>query len=616
MTLLILAVSFLLPVLLQIYILVLYSPKVTNRSLWKWLVIYGLNILQTVVMELFIFALVFSVSNMIYVSLAIQAFVFLIFDFVNWQIMKERTMIFLPTDLVMAKGIRELIGMVNPTTIVGVISGTTLIIGAGVWAQVQATEIYLQPMPRVVALLLTIGVLAQFKWLNHPSSISYKLFRFHWKDHPFHFNQIFGAQFNGFVLQFLVNVDLDIMSKPESYTQKRMQQIYAKYASASEMLNGKRTKKQENERVILILSESLSDPGDLNDVVTNEDVLFNIHHLGKNTVHFNMVSGYVGGGTANIEYEVYTGFTNALFNDAMTTPYAHVIPRMKSVNAISRLFKDSIGVHTFTGNLYQRDLVYKKIGFEKFYTTNSAESPIRHTDKYEYGKYISDAAFFSEIMDVISENSKVNFISGISMQNHMPFAPDAKKNLLKSVGKYDISFDEYDSYLTGIKYTDEAIANFLNTLQEDETPTTVLLYGDHTPNIFSRLDAEGEMPELRLTPGFIWQNLAAEKQGNMEALRVEQVKLVGSNVLGALLYKAKNWRVTPYYALLTYVMDKLPAVVNEVISDSKLGFVNDLKKVLTIDELTNEQRELLEDYRLVQYDQTAGDQLLPRNFFE
>lgn len=168
MTLLILAVSFLLPVLLQIYILVLYSPKVTNRSLWKWLVIYGLNILQTVVMELFIFALVFSVSNMIYVSLAIQSFVFLIFDFVNWQIMKERTMIFLPTDVVMAKGIRELIGMVNPTTIVGVISGTALIIGAGVWAQMQATEIYLQPMPRVVALLLTIGVLAQFKWLNHP----------------------------------------------------------------------------------------------------------------------------------------------------------------------------------------------------------------------------------------------------------------------------------------------------------------------------------------------------------------------------------------------------------------------------------------------------------------
>lgn len=608
-------IALVIPILFQILVLLRYSPAVSGRAAWKWGVIFGLNFVQSGLMELLIFLIVYALTNMYYVSLGVVMLLFLIFDFINWQILKERTMIFLPMDLAMIKGIKELIGMVGVRLLSIAVVASSIFIFVSVLFQQTFVSPSLGIMWRVVIFFSAVLLLVQFKWVNHPSYIFFKIFRFHWKDHAYHFNQIFGAQFNGFFLQFFVNIDLTIMDKPKGYSLTKMKNIYEKYSSAALKTNILRSKKQNNERVIVVLSESLSDPEILEEIKLHTDVLPNLHRPSRNRISFKMASGFVGGGTANIEYEVYTGFSNALFNPSMTTPYAHVVPNMQYTNSITDYFDIKIGVHNFTGNLYQRDLVYNRFGFQKFYTTNSLEFPIKHTEKYAFGKYISDDQFFEELEDVINSNPEANLISGISMQNHMPFLSEAGQKTLVDTGTLNVNMEEYDSYLTGIKYTDSAIDNFLHKMQLDSIPTTVLLYGDHLPNIFSKIDAEGQHPELRLTPGFIWQNTAADKMSPL--LRFNQEDSVyGSNVLVPLLFKSKNWKISPYYELLTQVMEKLPAIVNEILPQSKLGFMTNKYILETQAVLNSEQIDLLNDYMLVQYDQTAGEQLMNRAFFE
>lgn len=608
--------SLLVPIFVQMYILLKYSPAVDNRPVWKWLAIYTMGITQSLLAELMLVLLIYSLTGLIYIALAMMVIISLVFDYLNYQIMRERTMIFLPTDLKMLNGIRELLGMVNGWSIIGVGVVIISVLGGAILAELTANEYSLSPNGRWVIGAVSIIFFGQFFRINHPKSFAYKLFRFHWKDHPYHFNQVFGAQFNGFLTQFLVNIDMVVMEQPKNYSAETMNKIFQKYKLISEKYNVNRSEKNAQERVVVILSESLSDPDDLKNVQTSQTVLSNIQSLGGSTFHFNMASGYVGGGTANIEYEVYTGFSNALFAEAMSTPYAHVIPAMNKVNSMIDAFENKIGVHTFTGNLYQRDLVYAKFGFQKFYTTNSSKNKLQSMEKYQFGKYISDASFFSELEYLLEQSQDNTIIAGISMQNHMPFLDAAKQGLLLDKGDMEIDFDDYDAYLTGIKTTDAEIGRFISSLSKKDYPVTVLLYGDHLPNIFSSMDAERHMPVLRKTPGFIWQN-HQNKTIDLENFKTKYAnKSVGSNALIPLLYEYNNWKVSPFYGLLTELYSKLPAIVNGVDSKSKLGLLDENGKVVSVDELSTEQKMLLNDYKLVQYDQTAGKQYLSRDFFK
>jgi phosphoglycerol transferase MdoB-like AlkP superfamily enzyme len=601
------------PIIWQTISLVKYSPIVNDRAWWKWGIIYSLGVLQTLFLELLVVAFLYALSSLFYFSVLLTVVSYLLLDFVNIQLLQERSMVFLPNDLKMAAGFRELMGMVKKSKLVGM----AILVLAGIFGAVLL-EVGLGSPALIwwlrLSVIFVVGIIfLQFFRLNHPTTLAYKVFRWHWKDHPYHFNQVFGAQVNGFLLQFLVNIDLSIMTEPQNYTADTMRKIEDRYRNLARNLNQERRQKPSDETVVFVLSESLSDPLTLNDVELTTDVLKNIHALESESVTFQMASGYVGGGTANIEYEAYTGFSNALFEPAMATPYAQVVPNQANPKSIADHFQDAVGVHTFTGNLYQRDLVYEAFGFSKFYTTNSRTNPVKHLDTYEYGKYISDEAFFAELADKIEVSAGGGFISGISMQNHMPFTSAAEKGILLSSGPYHVENKAYDAYLTGIQQTDEAIGRFLAGLKKQPRPITVLLYGDHLPNLFSADDATGKYPMLRVTPGFIWQNDAATQIDG--PLKSAGESLVGSNTLGPYLYQVKNWQVTPFFAFLQQIINELPVLVNELVPGEKLGFLTATGRAIIEKELSQSQRALLSEYRLIQYDQTAGNGYLSDNFF-
>lgn len=74
--------------------------------------------------------------------------------------------------------------------------------------------------------------------------------------------------------------------------------------------------------------------------------------------------------------------------------------------------------------------------------------------------------------------------------------------------------------------------------------------------------------------------------------------------------EATNSKISPYYALLTSVYQNLPAfyIGNESNSTSvrNVEYVTEAEKLVSEKNLTEEQKEILNDLRVIQYDITAG----------
>lgn len=603
------------PLVAQTVIQITTIPNSIKRSVLKSLVVYLLGAFQTLTLEIIALLLLIAITNRPIIAASIFFLIFMLFNIINKILLVQRGMILLPIDLKMILNWRELSSMISKFTALSFLFIFSVFIFITFKLQTIAPAIQMSIPLRIISFLLCTIVLLSVFSLNHPKSLPYKIYRWKWMDHCYIFNQLLGAKFNGFVLQFLNNVDSKIMDTPSNYSKSTIDEIIKKYNQLASVINETRIPKPSSEKLTIVLSESFSNPNDLAGIETTKNVLPNFSSTCESACHLSMISGYVGGGTANIEYEVHTGFSNALFSASTTTPYSQVIPKMKRVNSIVDAFENAIGMHTYTGNLYQRDSVYSKLGIKPFFTTSNPTYRVTHTRKYDYGKYIDDYSFFKELLFHVKNSSDNSIITSISMQNHMPYYDRKVFGLANSNSHIPINLQAYDSYLYGITKTDKELGEFIRELNSHSEPVTLLFYGDHLPGIFSSISTTEKTAKYRKTPVLIWQNSAADERGAIKLPDTFNNSPLGSNTLLPATFAAKNWAVSGYFALLTEVMESLPAMVNEALPGKKLSFVDSTLSVFNESSLTAIQKEILNEYRLIQFDMTAGKQYAPIDFF-
>jgi hypothetical protein len=95
------------------------------------------------------------------------------------------------------------------------------------------------------------------------------------------------------------------------------------------------------------------------------------------------------------------------------------------------------------------------------------------------------------------------------------------------------------------------------------------------------------------TPWFVW--------ANFETAPVDPVaELLGPNHLLNQLLTAANAPLTPYDALLAQIAEEVPAAERGIMLDPQ-------GREITAADLSPRARQLLEDYRLVQYDLAVGE---------
>lgn len=479
---------------------------------------------------------------------------------------------------------------------------------------------------RILAAILSVVLLSTYViGLGTPGSGTYK-----WaKDNGYEpqlWNAIGDAQANNPAITFLSLSRVKAMNKPDNYSQKTMQSLAKKYAQEAQAINQTRSGDLTDNTVIMILSETFSDPTRVPGVSFSLDPIPNIRNIKNTTTSGLMLSPGYGGGTANIEYQALTGLNLANFNDSLIVPYQQLVPNQNNPYSFNQIWMEKYGknastaVHPFQQSMYLRNINYRKFGFSYLYTLDS-KIPLEHTGCIDRSPYVSDSEAYQSILDLLDkqqDSKSSQFLQLITMQNHMPYADYYDNNEFSDANiSEDLSDGErwnINAYTKGINWTDQETADFLNQLDQIDKPITVIFYGDHLPGIYDTADMDkNNKTVLHETDYFIWSNSVSPSHDTK--VNPITTAYTSSNYFMPLAAEHMNAKVSPYLAMLTELQQEVPAMsrvigTNGGIGQGKATYLDHAGNNIKATALSAKAKRLLKDYKLVQYDQTVGKNYL------
>lgn len=397
-----------------------------------------------------------------------------------------------------------------------------------------------------------------------------------------------NARYKSLMFVWTKQLTSTIMKTPVGYSENKINKIAKKYVNLAKEINATRTTDIDNQTVIYILSESLSNPNRINGVALSQEILPNIDAIKTKTTAGLMKSDGYGGGTANMEFQTLTGLPFYNFSPSISILYSEVVPKMSVFPSISNAFdsKNRIVMHPSSASNYNRESVYKKLNFNKLLFESGTSQKLQ--DMVDVGVNPGDESLYNNILDNL-DNTKSQFFSVITMQNHAPWSSGTPENITASGEDFT---EEENNNLTSYSRlafsTDSATKDFLNKLSKVKKKITVVFYGDHLPGLYpDRIFSSNPDTQFQ-TDYFIWSNYQTKKLN---------YPLVNSSDFTAELLEHTNSRVSPYYALLTQVLK------NASVNQSKLN-VN--------------QKEIASDLKMIQYDITVGKNYISKtsNFFK
>lgn len=488
---------------------------------------------------------------------------------------------------------------------------------------IRTDNLSLNLTSRLILLLLPILVFALYCiHVSTTDSLANKFSRA-LGDTPSMWDSVYDAQRNGPLVAFTRQLNPKIMDKPSNYSEETMKKVAARYQKEAETINASRTNNLTDSTVVYVLSESFSDPSRVPGLRTNKDSMPNIRKIKAGTTSGLMLSSGYGGGTANLEYMGLSGLSMANFESSLSSPYQQLVPSQHWTPTINQLWGapvNSLGYHPYESSMYSRATNYKKFGFSHFYTLTGPDV-IKYQDKIDESPYVSDKSSYDSALEGIKSGKTNKFIQIITMQNHMPYHEWYENNdyTAESTTGTPLGDDEQQSietYQKGVEITDQATQEFLNELDALDKPVTVVFYGDHLPGIYSSASEDGNNSlALHLTDYFIWSNKASSSQGN----KASDAAYSSPNFFVAQAADHMNAKVSPYLAFLTEMHSKIaamePPVVNKVqgwdrIPEGQNIYLDQNGNPMSTDDFDKETKQLLADYKLIQYDITAGKNYL------
>lgn len=365
--------------------------------------------------------------------------------------------------------------------------------------------------------------------------------------------------------------------------------------------------KWQKANVVVLLSETFSDPQLLNGIKYDKELMPNIkkYENDDDKIVTNLLVNPYGGVSVNSEFEVLTGGSLAFFSNGFIpyTQYYTLLQKGKNQSLINEFHNNGYETMYLTpwGKVsYKSEYVYNILGVDKKIYGDSLKGKKK-------GYYYSDESLMNDIYNQLKDtkDGKYKFIMAASGQNHTPYYGKYKEN------EYDINivktqFDDettkaYRSYGQGIYDADKALDQLYNLIQKLETPTIVVMFGDHHPFMFRSDGTNGYLKDsyfntedknrndirLHTTKAVILSNFGLDKDDDLE--------FINSSYLGAYVLNKMDLDVSDYFKFIDYSRKKIPVFNRNVVYDYK----ND--KIINMNKISKDQKKALNDYRTVQY---------------
>ncbi len=336
---------------------------------------------------------------------------------------------------------------------------------------------------------------------------------------------------------------------PENYTTELVEELLAEAAE-----NAPRPG-EELPHVIVVMNESLADLSILEDVELNQDNLPFMRSLKENTISGYANASVLGGGTANTEFELFTGCSMAFLQTGYY-PYQQAI-RHAIPSAVSRLKQNgytAVSMHPEYATNWKRDKVYRYYGFDR----SLWKADFEGAEEIHSG--VSDAETYRKVIELYESRQPGEklFLFDLTMQNHGGYI--AKKGQEFEVRAEKLQSSELDMYLSLVKISDEAFADLVAYFEKEEERVIILMFGDHQPSIrgvTSYLEEAGKNPgplermKYYKTPFVIWANYDIEEAQGYD---------ISMNYLGGLLMETAGIELSPYFAYLRELRQEYPII--------------------------------------------------------
>ncbi len=364
--------------------------------------------------------------------------------------------------------------------------------------------------------------------------------------------------------------------------------------------------------IIVIMSEALWDVDNLSNVISyNKDPMEAFHKLQNQYGGGSIAVNIFGGGTANTEFEMLTGY-NVKNLKGGTIAYTEYFEREQPslVSYVEDLGYRTIAVHPYEEDFYDRDVAYEKLGFDEFVGMDD----MKYTDKYD--AYISDDSLTKEIISRYEEYDKEGdepfFCFSVSMANHgtnmlnnSELEDIQENNYFEKVidvdyKSYEESF-EMDRYVNGIYYTGQALQEMVDYFDKIDEPTIIMVFGDHA----LANTEQYQLPCLTLgsksiekteqskyfTPLILYNNYGLDKM---------EVDGVNASYLSNVLLDYAKFPLPKQGLINAKLMEHLKTNTVYCLRDSSGKYLG---------EMTPEQNALDYDSLMVEYDMLNGNQL-------
>ena len=524
-----------------------------------------------------------------------------VLGFANYMKMSYRQEPIYPDDLKMITEIGLLKDMTGTMLFTVILAAAGTVLGLFCWYMFRSLKKGRRfQLIRLTTLLVAIGLLGYISNFNNPDNLLRKAYNKTALWIPY--SQKMNYYNTGFIGGFLYNLKVEPMDEPEGYSKAKIKEITEKYQKLADEKN--KAVEEESPNIVFVMSESFSDPSRLNGVEVSGEPLADYYEVADQTYSGNMLSQNYGGGTANIEFEALTGFSMALFNAQLTTPYTMLVPKMDQlpsiVSALNAQSYQTTAIHPYNTSMYKREDVYQTLGFDQFIS----ERTMTYTDTIENNPYISDESAYKEVMTLLKEEKAPQFIHLVTMQTHMPYN-----------GKYDrLGYSaeisdgsgtlDLENYLQDISYSSTALKQFTEELKNLSRRTLVVFWGDHLPGIYSdTIQAKNDKQTLHET-----QFLMFDSKGKLEK-QTTQDAITSPFYFAANLMEQTNQTTNGFYQLLLSLEQELPAFERELYYQNGQWY----KEA----QFNRSQQEIYDEYQLIQYDIVAGKQYsLADGFFE
>ncbi|WP_162200607.1 LTA synthase family protein [Mesobacillus campisalis] len=391
-----------------------------------------------------------------------------------------------------------------------------------------------------------------------------------WTDFPFSpmakvqfqntwWQQEVGTMRNGLFGHFTYLAKQTNIAPPKFYSNKKIQELGKTYTPAS-------PENEDKPNVIFLMSEAFTDPFIFGEHHFTEDPVPNFRRLFNESLHGFMYSPEFGGGTANVEFEALTGLSRQFIPEGNVAYQLYIKAPVPSVAyAFREEGYNTAAVHPYFGWYYQRQSVYRLLGFNQFISGELMD--LDHELGSGWG-FPKDKNLTDTILSQLEHTPQRDFIHAVSVEAHHPYKPREDSRFLKKGTLPDETRQLLNTYTEYMHSVDIELGRLVDGLKEKNEPALLVFFGDHFPTFYSNdlvygHKGTGLAPDIQnkyddflsshKLPYFIWnsydnKSLTLDLSPNQfSAISLEMAGIKG-NAITAILdrMREKNETIIPY----------------------------------------------------------------------